>query len=183
MVTKAEIIELLKTNDKAVARALVVLNERQTATERSAESTINDNGVGFTPADARMGTSMAQFYTKFGRLSPKQIAYWRKPNVKGVPRICKYAGQLLDIAQQKAQAAKMMEPKTEDVGNLLEERMVLEEQLSAYQEGAMGDGPEQDRAMNELSNRIEAIDKAVEAAQETRQERRAFLDKMRQMAV
>jgi hypothetical protein len=189
MVTKAEIIELLKTNDRAVARALVVLNERQTATERSAESTINDNGVGFTPADARMGTSMAQFYTRFGRLSEKQLAYWRKPNVRGVPRICKYAGQLLEIAQQKAQAAKMMEPKVEnayvgsDVGNMMEERMVLEEQLSAYQEGAMGDGPEQTAAMNELSLRIDLINKAISAAQETLQERQSFIDKMRRVAV
>ncbi len=193
MTTKAEIIELLKTNDRAVARALVVLNERQTATERSAESTINDNGVGFTPADARMGTSMAQFYTKFGRLSPKQIAYWRKPNVRGVPRICKYASQLLEIAEQKARAAKMMEPKVqpvEDVGNLLEEKMVLEEQLSAYQEGAMGEGAEQDRAMEELTARINDIDRAVDVAYkqqaalaETRAERRAFVDKLRQMAV
>ncbi len=186
MTTKAEIIQLLKTNDKAVARALVVLNERQTATERSAESTINDNGVGFTPADARMGTSMAQFYTKFGRLSEKQLAYWRKPNVRGVPRICKYAGQLLEIAEQKARAAKMMEPKmqpVEDVGNLMEERMVLEEQLSAYQEGAMGDGPEQTAVMNELSRQIDLIDKTVRAAQETLQERQAFIDKMRRAAV
>lgn len=188
MVTKAQIIELLKTNDRAVARALVVLNERQTATERSAESTINRNGEGFTPADARMGTSMAQFYTRFGRLSEKQLAYWRKPNAKGVPRICKYAGQLLEIAQAKAQAAKMMEPKQNayvgtDVGNLMEERMVLEEQLSAYQEGAMGDGPEQDYAMQALIQRIELIDKAVEAAQETLQERQAFIDKMRGQAV
>lgn len=101
---KAQIIELLNTNDKAVARALVVLNERQTATEQNAESTINHNGVGFTPADARMGTSMAGFYTRNGYLTPKQIAYWRKPNAKGVPRICKYAGQLLGIAKEKAQA-------------------------------------------------------------------------------
>lgn len=186
MTTKAEIIELLKTNDRAVARALVVLNERQTATERSAESTINDNGVGFTPADARMGTSMAQFYTRFGRLSEKQLAYWRKPNVRGVPRICKYAGQLLEIAEQKARAAKMMEPKVqpvEDVGNLMEERMVLEEQLSAYQEGAMGDGPEQTAVMNELSRQIDLIDKTVHAAQETLQDRQAFIDKMRRAAV
>ncbi len=186
MVTKAEIIELLKTNDKAVARALVVLNERQTATERSAESTINDNGVGFTPADARMGTSMAQFYTRFGRLSEKQLAYWRKPNVRGVPRICKYAGQLLEIAQQKAQQAKMMEPKVqpvEDVGNLMEERMVLEEQLSAYQEGALGEGPEQDYAMQALSDRIDQINKSLFAAQEALAERQAFLDKMRRQTV
>ena len=188
MVTKAEIVEMLKTNDRAVARALVVLNERQTQTEKSCEATINDNGVGFTPADARMGTSMAQFYTKFGRLSEKQLAYWRKPNVRGVPRICKYAGQLLEIAQQKAQAAKMMEPKQNayvgtDVGNMLEERMVLEEQLSAYQEGAMGEGAEQTAAMNELSLRIDLINKALLAAQETLQERQAFIDKMRGQAV
>ena len=106
MVTKAQIVELLSTNDRAVARALVVLNERQTLTERGSERTINDNGVGFTPADARMGTSMAQFYLKFGRLSAKQIAYWRKPNVRGVLRICKYAGQLVEIAQEKARAAQ-----------------------------------------------------------------------------
>lgn len=187
MTTKAEIIQLLKTNDRAVARALVVLNERQTAVERSAESTINDNGVGFTPADARMGTSMAEFYTRFGRLSEKQLAYWRKPNVRGVPRICKYAGQLLEIAQQKARAAKMMEPRQNayvgtDVGNMLEERMVLEEQLSAYQEGALGEGDEQTRAINELILRIELIDKAVVAAQEAQDERRVFVQKMREMA-
>jgi hypothetical protein len=127
---KAAIIQLLQTNDKAIARALVVLNERQTAMERSAESTINDNGEGFTPADARMGTSMAEFYAKRGYLTEKQLAYWKKPNVRGVWRICKYAGQLLEIAAAKAKAAKMMEPKVpvDDVGNMSEELMVLEEQ-------------------------------------------------------
>lgn len=196
MVTKADIIEMLKTNDKAVARALVVLNERQTATEQNAESTINDNGVGFTPADARMGTSMAQFYTKYGRLSEKQLAYWRKPNVRGVPRICKYAGQLLQIAQEKAKKAKLMEPKVEnpyvgqDVGNMMEEKMVLEEQLAAFQEGAMGDGPEQDYTMQALTERINQIDAAVDIAfknkaseQEALAERQAFIDKMRRQTV
>lgn len=101
---KAEIIQLLQSNDKAIARALVVLNERQTLTEQSVESTINHNGVGFTPADARMGTSMAQFFTKRGYLTEKQLAYWKRPNVRGVWRICKYAGQLLEIANQKAAA-------------------------------------------------------------------------------
>ena len=128
---KQDIVQLLMSNDKAIARALVVLNERQTVTEQSAESTINHNGVGFTPADARMGTSMAQFYAKRGYLTEKQLAYWKKPNVRGVWRICKYAGQLLEIAQQKAQAAKMMEPAAapaDDVGNMAKELMVLEDQ-------------------------------------------------------
>jgi hypothetical protein len=89
MYSKEYIVNLLKVNDVAVGRALVALNQFQTATERNAETTINDNGVGFTPADARMGTSMSNFYTRTGYLSPKQLAYWRKPNRRGTPRICK----------------------------------------------------------------------------------------------
>jgi hypothetical protein len=99
---KQTILVLLNTNDKAIARALVVLNERQTQAEQCSEATINRNGEGFTPADARMGTSMATYYTKWGKLSEKQLAYWKKPNAKGVPRINKYAGQLLQIATEKA---------------------------------------------------------------------------------
>jgi hypothetical protein len=106
---KDTIANLLKTNNKAVARAIVVLNERQTAAEQASEFTINNNGVGFTPADAAMGTSMAKFFLRNGYLSPKQLAYWRKPNVRGVPRICKYAGQLLDIAITKAKLERVQE--------------------------------------------------------------------------
>ena len=106
---KTEIVELLKTNDRAVARAVFVLNERQTADEQNSEATKYHNGVGFTGADARMGTSMAKFYSRTGYLTAKQIAYWRKPNKNGVMRIAKYAGQLLEIAETKARAAKMME--------------------------------------------------------------------------
>lgn len=96
--TKADIANLLMNNDKAIARALVALNNRQTTQEQSAQTTIVSNGRGFTGADARIGTSMAEFYTKFGRLSEKQIQYWRKPNAKGTPRIVKYAGQLAEVA-------------------------------------------------------------------------------------
>lgn len=103
--TKQEIIALLNKNPKAIARALVVLNERQTTDEQISEATINQNGRGFTLADARMGTSMANYYTKFGRLSEKQLDYWKKPNVNGIPRINKYAGQLLLIATEKANLA------------------------------------------------------------------------------
>lgn len=170
MVTKAEIIKLLETNDKAVGRALVVLTERQTLTEKSAEQTINRNGEGFTPADARMGTSMSKYFTRNGFLTPKQLAYWRKPNVRGVPRICKYASQLLEIAQAKAQAARMMEPAAvgryegQDLGNLLEERMVIQEQLDAFQEGSIGNSPEQDYVMEALVDRLNRINVAISLA-------------------
>lgn len=98
---KHYIAQLLQNNDKAIIRALIVLNERQTRDEQVAEDTKYNNGVGFTPADAKMGTSMAEFYARRGYLTDKQLAYWKKPNRKGVWRICKYAGQLLDIANAK----------------------------------------------------------------------------------
>lgn len=99
---KQDIINLLETNDKAVARALVVLTQRQTQDEQASENTKYLNGMGFRPCHARMGTSMAKFYERNGYLSPKQIAYWRKPQKDGKTRIAIYAGQLLEVAQAKA---------------------------------------------------------------------------------
>jgi hypothetical protein len=132
VLTKDSIIQMLISNNKAVGRALIVLNDRQTSDEQYNQSTNRNNGRGFTPADARMGTSMANFFTKFNRLSDKQLAYWRKPNVRGVPRIAKYAGQLLEIAQMK-QIEKTTAPKvSEDLGNLLEEQMALQERIDAF---------------------------------------------------
>ena len=100
--TGTDIVNLLKTNDKAVARALVVLKNRQTADEQRSEHTSHLNGRGFRPCHARMGTSMAKFYEKYGKLSEKQIAYWRKPMKKGGMRIAIYWRQLLEEAQAKA---------------------------------------------------------------------------------
>lgn len=99
--TKESILALLETNDKAVARALVVLYNRQTADEQRTEDTRHSNGIGFTSADAFMGTSMAKQYIKFNSLSNKQVAYWRKRDAKGRMRIGKYWRQLLDAANEK----------------------------------------------------------------------------------
>lgn len=182
MVTKSEIINLLRTNDKAIARALVVLADRQTADEQASEATKYNNGRGFRPCHAHMGTSMAKFYKARGYLSPKQIAYWRAKIKTGQMRIEIYAGQLLDAAQvkaaAKAQAVKsggnhgVYQPATDmvkvngewerpaanpyvgqDVGNLMEERMVLME-------------------MNSNDPRIAQIDEAAMQAMEAESDRR-----------
>lgn len=99
---KAQIVNLLLTNDRAVGRALLALNARQTADERASESTRHQNGMGFRSCDARVGTSMAEFFSRTGFLTPKQIAYWRKPQRNGAPRITVYAGQLLEVAKARA---------------------------------------------------------------------------------
>ena len=99
--TGTEIVNLLRTNDKAIARALVVLKDLQTADEQSSETTRHLNGKGFRPCHARMGVSMAKFYERNGYLSPKQIAYWRKEGKEGM-RISIYWRQLLAAAHRKA---------------------------------------------------------------------------------
>jgi hypothetical protein len=152
MLTKESILNMLKTNDKAVCRALVVLNERQTADEQASENTRYHNGRGFRPCHAKMGTSMAKFYTKRGYLSPKQIAYWRMLDKSGAMRIGIYWAQLLEEAEKKAatnaQTAalnivldmKLPEPITEpiivtrDFGNDMEHRMILAEMAQTAEE-------------------------------------------------
>lgn len=109
--TGNQIVNMLRTNDKAVARALVVLFERQTADEQATEHTRHHNGRGFRPCHARMGTSMAKFYLQRGFLTPKQIAYWRREGKEGM-RIAIYWKQLLDAAHRK-QAAKAMAAERE----------------------------------------------------------------------
>jgi hypothetical protein len=102
---KQQIVTLLRSNDKAIARALLVLNERQTMDEQISENTRHQNGRGFRPCHARMGSSMAKFYARNGYLSPKQISYWRNPQRDGKMRIEIYAGQLLEVAQQRVTQA------------------------------------------------------------------------------
>lgn len=110
---KIQIETVLSRKDKigmiAIGRALVHLKNRQTEDEQRSKETRVHNGRGFQPVHAEIGTSMAEFYEKKGFLSPKQIAYWQKETLKvKKPRICRYAGQLVEEAilkmEKKAQA-------------------------------------------------------------------------------
>ena len=140
--TKQAILELLSTDKRAVARALVVLHNRQTNDEQAQEGTRYLNGRGFRPCHARMGSSMAKQFLAKGYLSDKQIEYWRKPDRSGSMRIGIYWAQLLEEAELKAKQAKpvtklpglegpaiVTRPTNRDFGNDMERRMILEEQL------------------------------------------------------
>ena len=155
MLTKEKIVQLLQSDDRAVARALVVLTARQTQDEQASEQTRYLNGRGYRPCHARMGASMSKFFERNGYLSPKQIAYWRAKDKTGSMRIGIYAGQLLEEAQIKAakKAAAAVAPLPgltgsafrlppaadvpsdapseldRDYGNDMEHRMILAEQL------------------------------------------------------
>lgn len=102
MFSKEQIVSLLETNDKAVARALVVLYQRQMDDEQTQQETKHQNGRGFRPCHAFVGSSMAQFYQRNGYLSVKQVAYWRVKMADGNMRIAIYHRQLIEEAEKKA---------------------------------------------------------------------------------
>lgn len=103
--SKSDIAELLRTNDRAVCRALVVLNDCQTYDEQRTENTRHLNGRGFRPCHARMGTSMAKFFLRNGYLTERQLNYWRVTMACGNMRIAIYWQQLAEAAAEKKNAA------------------------------------------------------------------------------
>jgi len=158
MLTKEHIIHLLREDKRAVARALVVLHNRQTSDEKVQEGTRHRNGRGFRPCHARMGSSMAKQFLQKGFLSDKQINYWRVPDATGSMRIGIYAGQLLEEAEMKAQEKKQA-AVARDFGNDMEQRMVMEEisQTSS--------NPEEAKAAKESMDEIDAFWAAIKAKQ------------------
>lgn len=164
MLTKDAIVALLTISDKAVARALSVVNRNQTVSEQASESTINRNGEGFRPCHARMGTSMALFFEKRGYLTEKQIAYWRKTDKSGAMRIAIYWRQLAEAAEAKAatKTSALITTPTHDLGNLCEEQLTLNAELASYTSGALGTGRLQDMRIDRIYDRLQQINEATE---------------------
>jgi hypothetical protein len=78
---------LIQTSDLAVKRAITTLYEGQREDEKRQSSTKYQNGIGFTPADARFLSSLAKQIESGRELTVKQIAAAR-------PRLFKYVGQI-----------------------------------------------------------------------------------------
>jgi hypothetical protein len=99
-----EIRNKLETNDRWLLRGILAIYARQTADEKSSNTTKHTNGVGFNGRDAAILSSFAKQIRvwqvteprdrKYSRpLSPKQFAAARK-------MMPKYAGQLARIAEE-----------------------------------------------------------------------------------
>jgi len=98
-VTRESITEMLnnpnpKYVEAVIGRALVALLKNQTADEQASAETKEDNGVGFTGADAFGGTLTAKYYIKHKRLLNWQVEKWLKLGGNGYPRLAKYHKQL-----------------------------------------------------------------------------------------
>lgn len=107
LVTKDSLQAMLDNADpelriRIVGRALVVLFERQTEYEKSANTTNNENGVGFTGADGRTGVLTAKTFLKSRTLKDWQVDRWMVRGKSGYSRIVKYWRQLDQAAKKKA---------------------------------------------------------------------------------
>ena len=98
MYTEEQIVSILNTKPMAIERAILAIYNNQTPTEKSAGATLQDNGIGFSGADARMGTYMAQWFLKTGR------PFSGKFKKRGKRMAHKYRKQLVMIANSKTKA-------------------------------------------------------------------------------
>lgn len=90
--------EWLKANAERqgiLEKAILRIDERQTDDERNAGETRYSNGIGWSGADASVGTYMADYVRKGNTLS----GAWR---LRAFRLAIKYRGQLADIANAKA---------------------------------------------------------------------------------
>lgn len=105
IVTRASLNQLLQNNEKriqVIGRALVVLFNRQTNSEKDTNSTNLNNMRGFTSGDAHSGCLTAKYFLKHKTLTAWQVDAWMKIGKSGYPRITKYWRQLDEAAKQKA---------------------------------------------------------------------------------
>lgn len=107
LVTRESLTTLLNHPNPAkvqavVGRALVVLLKNQTADEQVMNATTQDNGIGFTGADARAGSITAKFWIKNQRLEDWMVDNWTRKNTRGVCRLAKYHKQLNSAAKKRA---------------------------------------------------------------------------------
>lgn len=101
---KTAIQALLETNPKALIRALRVVYNNQTESEKNSHATTDDNGVGFTGVDAELLTSFADQARVRGTLSPKQMDLLKK-------KMPKYWKQILQEAERNGHTVCYKIPK------------------------------------------------------------------------
>lgn len=95
---KDAVQHLIATNDNALAKALWNIYQRQTASERSAQTTLEHNGRGFNSNDAEFLSSVASALPRWNfHMTPRQIAKVR-------PMMKKYWRQLLEEIELKGGA-------------------------------------------------------------------------------
>ena len=85
---------LVRTNKKALYRAIILIADKQTPEEKAYGATIDHNGVGFGAVDAKMMTALALRLRCGGELTERELAICRN-------KMPKYWRQLYRISKAK----------------------------------------------------------------------------------
>lgn len=106
LVTRDSLQKMLDSGDVdyvnlVIGRALVGIFNRQTKSEQMCNDTNQDNGVGFTGADAHSGCISAKYFLRHKTFLVWQRARWTKKGKSGYSRVTKYWKQLNEIANEK----------------------------------------------------------------------------------
>lgn len=140
---KTSIQNLLKSNDRAVYRALVAIFDRQTASEQSGDTTNVVNGIGFSRFDAPFCSDLAKRVKAGYSLSPKQLAVARN-------KMMRYHRQLVDVANEReAVRQAIITPAIEAAD--------VEEQINAAEERA-SIGPDFDRIARKHAFKMKGVE-------------------------
>lgn len=98
---KAYLQNLVKTNDKALLRSILVIYNNQTDEEQVTGESTEENDVGFTKWDAKEMTAIAKKIQRHEALTKGELAKSRN-------KMCKYWKQLM-VVSQKTVARKQEE--------------------------------------------------------------------------
>ena len=95
---------ILSVNDRAVERALVTIYKLQTEDEKEEKTTKHSNGVGFTAADAAVGTYYARYLMSGNRLTGDHLIKARTIALKYKRQLAAAASETLRKWDQERQA-------------------------------------------------------------------------------
>jgi len=142
-----EIREKLVSNDKWLVRGILAIYERQTADEKSSQTTKHTNGVGFNGRDAAILSSFAKQILSWQAtsnprfrqpLSSKQFELARR-------MMSKYAAQLARIAEENNSVEDEVQPSDSGIdvaawGEMRAEADFEREAIMAVERGDYDDG-------------------------------------------
>lgn len=131
---EAYLKDLLKTNDKALLKAIVLIYDNQTPEEKEKGRSIENNRIGFNKIDAKEMGDIARKIKAGKTLTKGELAKSRN-------KMQKYWKQLMIISKKRAEAKKLQEQMeleakmAEEIAAIEEEKNKLKlEQLREYNE-------------------------------------------------
>jgi hypothetical protein len=124
---EAYLKDLLKTNDKALLKAIVLIYNNQTPEEKDKGESIEDNCIGFSKIDAKEMGDIARKIKANKALTKGELAKSRN-------KMQKYWKQLMIISKKQVEAKRLQEQREQEQREL--EAKMAEEEVAAQKEDA-----------------------------------------------